>query len=116
MRRKTALMVLFTLTVMLIIGVILGFMPALMSSMMFADPKVLESPAAVTLVISVVTFPIICIVAVLLSWLVFLLPVFAHLRYRYLLACGLTTLPLINLATAAATLGWLFYFNDGLSW
>lgn len=93
-----------------------GLMPALMTAMMFEDPKVLESPVAVTLVLSVVTFPIVCIVAVLLSWLVFLLPVFANLPYRYLLACGVTALPLINLTTAAATLGWIFYFNDGLSW
>lgn len=93
-----------------------GFVPALMTSMMFEDPKVLESPAAVTLVLSVVTFPIICLVAVLLSWLVFLLPVFANLPYRYLLTCGFTALPLINLSTAAATLAWIFHVNDGLSW
>ncbi len=109
-------MVLFTATVLLIVGAIAGLMPALMTSMMFTDPKVLESPAAVTLVISVVTFPIVCLVVVVLSWLVFLLPVFANLPYRYLLACGFTALPLINLSTAAATLAWIFYFNDGLYW
>lgn len=54
--------------------------------------------------------------AVLLSWLVFLLPVFANLPYRYLLACGFTALPLINLSTAATTLAWIFYVNDGTSW
>ncbi len=93
-----------------------GFMPAIMTPMIFDDPKALESPAAVTLAISVATFPIVCMVAVLLSWLVFLLPVFANLPYRYLLACGFTALPLINLTTAAAALSWIFYFNDGLFW
>ncbi|MEP1020017.1 hypothetical protein NDI50_03960 [Leptolyngbya sp. GB2-A2] len=91
-------------------------MPVIMTLLMFEDPKVLESPAAVNLVLSVVSFPIICLVAVLLSWLVFLLPVFANLPYRYLLACGFTALPLINLSTATATLAWIFYVNDGLSW
>ncbi|MBD1874581.1 hypothetical protein H6F75_13910 [Nodosilinea sp. FACHB-131] len=69
-----------------------------------------------TLVLSVVSFPVVCLVAVALSWLVFLLPVFANLPYRYLLACGSTALPLINLSTAAATLAWIFYVNDGTSW
>lgn len=93
-----------------------GGMPAIMTLLMLEDPNVLASPAAVTLVLSVVSFPVVCLVAVALSLLVFLLPVFANLPYRYLLACGSTALPLINLATAAATLAWIFYVNDGTSW
>lgn len=113
MRRKTALMVLFIATVLLIVGAIAGFLPAIMTPMMFDDPKALESPATVTLALSIATFPIVCMVAVLLSWLVFLLPVFANLPYRYILACGLTALPLINLSIAGLALAWISYFNDG---
>lgn len=106
-------MVLFIATVLLIIGAIAGFLPALMTPMMFDDPRALESPATVTLALSIATFPIVCTVALLLSWLVFLLPVLAHLPYRYTLACGLTALPLINLSIAGLALAWISYFNDG---
>ncbi|MFQ4139851.1 hypothetical protein PGN35_026410 [Nodosilinea sp. PGN35] len=106
-------MVLFIATVLLVVGAIAGFLPALMTPMMFDAPGALENPATVTLALSIATFPIVCVVALLLSWLVFLLPVFANLPYHYSLACGLTALPLINLAVATAALAWISYFNGG---
>ncbi|HSM82914.1 MAG TPA: hypothetical protein VLS96_14585 [Nodosilinea sp.] len=106
-------MLLMVATVLLVIGAVVGLLPAIMTPMMFDDPKALESPVTITLAISIATFPVVCAVAVLLSWLVFLLPVFASLPYRHTLALGLTALPLINLSIAAASLVWIEYFNDG---
>ncbi len=81
--------------------------------MMFDDPRAIESPATITLALSIATFPVVCVLAVLVSWLVFWLPVFADLPHRYLWACGLTALSLINVATAGLTLAWTAYFNGG---
>lgn len=111
MRRKTVLMLIAT--VLLIAGAIVGALPTLMTPMMFDDPKALESPATVTLAISVATFPIVCLVALALSWLVFALPALAHFPYRYTWACGLTALPLINVSIGGLALAWISYFNDG---
>lgn len=106
-------MLLSIATVIWVLGAVVGALPALMTPMMFDSPGSLENPATVTLAISVATFPVVCILAVLLSWLVFLLPVFADLPHRYLWACGLMALPLINVATAGLALAWLSYFNGG---
>ena len=113
MHRKTALMVLVIATVILMIAAVVGALPAMMTPMMFDSPGSLESPATVTLALSVATFPLVCILAVLLSWLVFSLPVFATIPHRYLWACGLTALPLINVAIAGLALAWISYFNGG---
>jgi hypothetical protein len=113
MPRKTALMLLLIATVILILAAVVGALPAMMTPMMFDSPGSLESPATVTLAISVATFPLVCILAVLLSWLVFTLPVFADLPHRYLWACGLMTLPLINVAVGGLALAWISYFNGG---
>jgi Sec-independent protein secretion pathway component TatC len=113
MKRKTALMFLFIATVIWIVGAVVGLLPALMTPMMFDAPGSLENSATVTLAISIATFPVVCIVAVLLSWLVFALPLLAHLPHRYVWACALTALPLINVSTGGLALAWLLYFNDG---
>ncbi|WOD39422.1 hypothetical protein [Nodosilinea sp. E11] len=107
------MMLLVIATVILIAGAVIGALPAMMTPMMFDDPKALESPATVTLALSIATFPLVCLGAVLLSWLVFALPALAAIPHRYLWACGLTTLPLINVVIAGLALAWISYVNDG---
>lgn len=113
MQRKTALIFLFIATVILILGAVVGALPALMTPMMFDDPRALESPATITLALSIATFPLVCVVAVLLSWLVFTLPIFAQVPHRYRWACGLTALPLLNVAIGGLALAWISAVNGG---
>jgi hypothetical protein len=113
MQRKTALILVFGATVLLVVMAVVGAVPAMMTPMLFDSPESLYSPATITLAISVATFPLVCILAALLSWLVVLLPAFATLAHRYLWACGLTVLPLVNVAIAGVALAWITYVNDG---
>ncbi|PSR19466.1 hypothetical protein C8255_02360 [filamentous cyanobacterium CCP3] len=113
MQRKTVLMVLWVATVIWIAAAVVGVVPALMSPMILAAPGALEHPAAVTLALSVGTFPVVCIVAVLLGWLTFALPALAHRPHRDLWACVLINLPLLNIATGGLALAWMSWFNGG---
>lgn len=113
MQQKTALVFLFVATVIWIAGAVIGLLPALMTPMMFDAPGSLENPVTVTLALSIATFPVVCAVAVLLSWLVFGLPALAHFPHRYLWACALISLPLINVAIGGLALAWITWFNGG---
>lgn len=104
---------LFVATVILVVGAVVGFLPAVMTPMMFDAPGSLENPATVILALSVATFPITCILAVLLSWLMALLPLMARFPQHYTWACTLTGLPLINIAIGGLALVWLLVFNNG---
>ncbi|MGB3200656.1 MAG: hypothetical protein WBA99_07130 [Nodosilinea sp.] len=107
------LIVLWVVTVIWTAAAVIGLMPALMSPMMFDAPGSLENPATVALALSVATFPVVCILAVLAGWLVFALPALAHLPYRYHWVCGLLALPLLNVVIGGLALVWLVWFNGG---
>ncbi|MBD2258048.1 hypothetical protein [Pseudanabaena sp. FACHB-2040] len=113
MKRKTALMFLSIATAVLIAAAVIGVFPAVMTPMMFDAPGSMENPATVTLAIGVATFPIVCVLAVVLSWTVALLPVLAQFPQHYSWACALTGLPLVNVVVAGLALAWLTVFNGG---
>lgn len=113
MKRKFALTFLFVATVILVLAAVVGFFPAVMTPMMFDAPGSLENPVTVTLALSVATFPIVCVLAVILSWLMALLPMLAHFPQHYTWACLLTGLPLINVAIGGFAIVWLSLFNGG---
>lgn len=113
MQRQTILMFLWIATVIWVAAAIIGLLPALMSPMMFDAPGSLENRATVALALSVATFPVVCILAVLLGWLVFALPALADLPYHYYWACGLMLLPLLNVVVGGLALAWIICFNGG---
>ncbi|HEY9764065.1 MAG TPA: hypothetical protein V6D07_16150 [Trichocoleus sp.] len=112
-KRKIALIFLFVATVILVIGAVVGVFPAVMTPMMFDSPGSLENPATVIFALSVATFPIVCILAVILSWLTALLPIMARFPQHYTWACTLTGLPLINVVIGGLALAWIAIFNGG---
>jgi hypothetical protein len=78
--------------------------PALMSPMMFDSPGSTSNPVTVALAISVAVFPLFCLVAAALPWI---------LRH-WSLAKWVFLLPLVDIGIVIALFAALEYFSGGL--
>lgn len=83
-----------------------GVVPAMFSAMMFDAPGPSENPATLTLFWSTFTFPLVCLVAVALGWIL-------HLRGKQLPAVLAALAPLLSIAIGTLALLYLIVFNDG---
>ena len=81
-----------------------GILPAMMSPMMFDSPGSTSNPVTVALAISVAVFPLFCLAAAALPWL---------LRH-WSLAKWVFLLPLVDIGIIIALFIALQYFYDGL--
>jgi small-conductance mechanosensitive channel len=81
-----------------------GILPAMMSPMMFDSPGSTSNPITIGLAISVALFPLVCLAAALLPWIV------RHWR----LAKWVFLLPLVDIGIIIALLAALQYFYDGV--
>lgn len=87
-------------TILGVPAVLMGGFAAMMSPMMFDAPGSMENPWVVTFFWSVVAFPVVCVLAILLGWIFY-----ATRRYRAALWFSLT--PIIPIVTGiAAAMGW----------
>ncbi len=93
-------------TVLSALAALAGAMPALMSVMMFDAPGSTSNPWTILLFISTITFPLNCVAAIALSWLLYLV------KWPRL-ACWLTLLPLLNLLLGAVALAGLQLLHGG---
>jgi hypothetical protein len=80
-----------------------GFLPAMMSPMMFDSPGSTSNPVTIGLAISVAVFPLFCLAAAALPWL---------LRH-WSLAKWVFLLPLVDLGVIIALFAALEYFYGG---
>ena len=92
------------LTVLLVILGVLGCIPAMFTPMMFDDGAALRNPPAIILALSVVTWPLSCLIAMILSW---------ALRKHGRASLRAFLLPLVNLVAGSAALLWIMVVQDG---
>ena len=104
MSPKTGTTIRVALTVLLIILGVLGCIPAMFTPMMFDDGAALRNPPTIILALSVVTWPLSCLIAIILSWV---------LRKQNRASLRSFLLPLINLIVGAAALLWIMVVQDG---
>jgi len=93
-------------TVLLVIAGVVGFMPAMMSPMMFDSPGSDEDSGTIVLFLSMVSFPAVCLLAIPLAWIV-------HVFQKHRLAIFCTLLPLVNILLASLAILYLQVFNQG---
>ena len=79
-------------TILYIPAVLLGIFAAMMSPMMFDAPGSTANPHAVALFWSVISFPFVCVAAVILGWIAFA-------KHRDRAALWLSLTPLIPITT-----------------
>ena len=72
-----------------------GIFVAAVSGMAFDSPGTENDPLAMILFLSGCTFPLVCLCAIVVSWI-------ALRHYRYVLACTLIWLPLVNIFSVVA--------------
>jgi hypothetical protein len=88
-----------------VVGIV-SFLPAMFSVMMFDAPGSTEQPATWVLALSVLSFPLVCLFAVV-NALVCRRAGDLQRAYRFLL------LPLVNLLAGGAAAAWIQAFQDG---
>ena len=103
--KSTRPFLIITSIFLLVVGLI-SVVPAMMSFMMFDAPGSEKNPTTIILFCSVLTFPAACLLAIVLSWILY-----ACQRQRT--ACWAAFLPIANLIVAAIALVWLEVFNHG---
>ena len=81
-------------TILSIPAIALGGFAAMMSPMMFDAPGSMERADVVMMFWSVLSFPVVCLVAILAAWIAFV-------RRRDRIALWLSLLPVVPLVTAA---------------
>jgi hypothetical protein len=85
---------------------LVGLMPALTSFFLFDAPGSEKNPATILLFCSALTLPVVCLVCIALSWIV-------YARKHFTAACWISFVPTLNLICAAGALLWLELFNGG---
>jgi hypothetical protein len=106
MTQKSARKCLIISTVVFGLAGLLGLLPALTSFFLFDAPGSEKNPATILLFFSAATLPIVCLVSIILSWIL-------YRRKKFTLGCYISFLPAINLLCGAAALLWLELFNNG---
>ncbi len=86
---------------------VVGIFPALTSFFLFDAPGSTENPGTIALFVSALSFPLVCVVSVAASWILYWMERFTAARW-------LALLPIVNILTGSAALFWLQVFNGGL--
>lgn len=86
MKKSTALVVLVITTLLSTAAGIVGLLPALMSPMLFDAPGSTHKAENVALFFGALTFPLTCLVAIVLSWLL-------YRSQKFAVACCVAFLP-----------------------
>ena len=73
---------------------LLSLVPLALSPLVFSEPGSDQNPATVALFLSVATFPLVCLLATAVAWLL-------YRDYRYTAASVVALLPVVNLLAAA---------------
>ena len=81
-------------TVFFCIAGLLSLVPVMMSPMIFDAPGSERNPAAIVLFVCIISFPVICIVSIPLSWV-------CYKRERFRAARLVSLAPLVNFAVGA---------------
>ncbi|PSN19589.1 hypothetical protein C7271_06515 [filamentous cyanobacterium CCP5] len=81
--------------------------------LMFDSPGASSEPATVALALSIATFPIVCVFAVLGGWLIFLVPSLGDVSNRYRAVCGIIALPWVNVIISGFRFFLIMRFNNG---
>jgi len=106
MQRNRARNWLIAATVLFAIGGLLSLLPAMMSGMMFDAPGSERNPATIAIFVSVISFPVVCVLSILVSWILY--------RCGRLEAALLASAaPLVNLLILAVALGCLNWLYGG---
>jgi hypothetical protein len=100
MGKSTALVIVGTETALLLMAGLVGIAASMFVPMMFDAPEASEHLATRALAVTVVTFPLTCLVSILLGWAFWL----AH---RYVTACLMPVLSLVHLIVFVAVVVWL---------
>ena len=87
-------------------GALVGTFPALFSFFLFDAPGSETNPATILLFCSALSFPVVCLASIALSWIL-------YTRKRWRAACWAAFLPGLNLLAGAAALLFLEFFNGG---
>ncbi len=107
MTQKPTRTCLIIATVLFSLGGLVGLLPALTSFFLFDAPGSDKNPATILLFCSAVTFPLLCLVSVVLSWIL-------YARERFTASCWIAFLPVVNVVAGTLALLWLELFNNGL--
>lgn len=106
MQKTTARRWLIVTTLLFAVGGVLGVIPALFSPMMFDAPGSTENPFTVALFLSVISFPVVSLLSIVISWLLY---AFDRPRAAWLLALT----PLIPIFVGALALTGLQLLHGG---
>lgn len=106
MQKTTARNRLIVTTLLFAIGGVLGIFPALFSPMMFDAPGSTQNPFTVALFLSVISFPVVCLLSIVVSWVLYALD---RRRAAWLFAL----IPLIPIVLGALALTGLQLLHGG---
>lgn len=94
-------------TVLWAVGAVAGILPAMMSPMMFDAPGSEKNAATILLFSAVLSWPVVCLIAITGAWILFAVGWCKTARW-------LALLPLLNLIAGVLAFVWLDLFNAGL--
>ena len=106
MSQKQARKFLIITTIVFGVAGLLGLLPALTSFFLFDAPGSEKNPATVVLFCAALTFPIVCLISIILSWIL-------YARKHFAVACYTSFLPAVNIVCGGTALIWLELFNGG---
>jgi hypothetical protein len=106
MQGKTTKVVLIVTTVLWLLAGLLGSVLAMFSVMMFDAPGSENNPGTIALFFSTSTFPLVCLLSIASSWIL-------YRRQRFTIACWLACLPLLNVIADVAAIVWLEVYCGG---
>jgi hypothetical protein len=83
-----------------------GVLLALTSFFLFDAPGSEKNPATILLFFSALTLPLVCLLSIVLSWIL-------YARQKFTVACFVAFVPIVNVVCGAGALIWLELFNGG---